>query len=381
MIPPPPPPLNRRPSYGYGCVMQQPVAPEPVHGEHQQAPLHDPNSSLGVNVGCARELDGLIGNGGYQGTMNQPDLFNFASSNGSSGGGTLKSTLKSGKPTANSKATAATPAAGASAKSKSKLNAEPLPVMMVDLMNGNATGPANGNDPAGLGGEPPKPYPPYYFDDNYLHHHYYYRNGDAGEPTELPIKDAMDAGQLYQLYHQHHHPHHHHPADTSGGAMYIPSYDGLGGLPVKYNTIGANGHLPPGAADLPLAGHFSSLAGSGPYQQQQHQGPLGHHASSCNVNQAYQAGSAKSNLIASHHFSNSLSNFNFNPSQYFGSALDPPPGTTIIPGGLGGVMGAGDGFPSSCSLNGTPSKQQPAHPWKHRQCPSRGSSSTGSGSS
>ncbi|KFB52338.1 hypothetical protein ZHAS_00020550 [Anopheles sinensis] len=161
--------------------------------------------------------------------------------------------------------------------------------------------------------------------------------------------------------------------------MYIPRYEGLGGLPTKYNTVGANGHLPVGATDFPLGGHFTGLGGTGSFH---HQGPdIGHHASTCNVNQTYQTGSAKSNLIASHHFSNSLSNFNFNPSQYFGSGLDPPPGTTIIPGGLGGVMGAGDGFPSSCSLNGTPNKLQPAHPWKHRQCPSRGSSSTGSGSS
>ncbi|XP_058121277.1 uncharacterized protein LOC131288031 [Anopheles ziemanni] len=371
MIPPPPPPLNRRPSYGYGCgVVQQPVAPEPGHGEHRQPTMHELSSSLG-------NREGLIGNGSYQPAMNQPDLFNFTSSHDASRGGTLKSTLKSGKPLANSKGSSTVAGTGANANGKSKLNTEPLPVMMVDLMNGNVTGApsgANGNDHDALGGEPTKPYPPYYFDDNYLHHHYY-----AGEPTELPLKDAMDGGHLYQLY-QHHHGHHH-PVEpvSGGGGMYIPRYEGLGGLPTKYNTIGANGHLPVGATDFPLGGHFTGLGSDGPFH---HQGPgMGHHASTCNVNQTYQAGSAKSNLIASHHFSNSLSNFNFNPSQYFGSALDPPPGTTIIPGGLGGVMGAGDGFPSSCSLNGTPNKLQPAHPWKHRQCPSRGSSSTGSGSS
>uniref|UniRef100_A0A6E8W803 Dipeptidase n=2 Tax=Anopheles coluzzii TaxID=1518534 RepID=A0A6E8W803_ANOCL len=350
MIPPPPPPLlNRRPSYGYGCVVQQPVAsgPEPTHADQQ--PMYDPTAQPAIppaNVDVyGREVDGLIG------TMNQPDLFNFASNTNGSLSGTLKSTLKSAKSSTNGKTTSGSlpmPADG-----KSKLN-DPLPVMMVDLMNGNGTvAPPlpNGTDPTGT-----KPYPPYYFDDNYLHHHYYYRNGETG--ADVPLKDAgLDAaGQMY-LYHQHHH----HPDAVPAG--YITNYDALN-LPAKYNTIGANG-------DLPLAGHFSGLAGGG----------VGHHASSCNINQY--SGSTKSNLIASHnhHFSNSISNFNFNPSQYFGSALDPPPGTTIIPGGvMGGVMGGGDGFPSSCSLNGTPNKQQP-HPWKHRQCPSRGSSSTGSGSS
>ncbi|XP_061516344.1 uncharacterized protein LOC1278102 [Anopheles gambiae] len=350
MIPPPPPPLlNRRPSYGFGCVVQQPVAsgPEPTHAYQQ--PMYDPTAQPAIppaNVDVyGREVDGLIG------TMNQPDLFNFASNTNGSLSGTLKSTLKSAKSSTNGKTTSGSlpmPADG-----KSKLN-DPLPVMMVDLMNGNGTvAPPlpNGTDPTGT-----KPYPPYYFDDNYLHHHYYYRNGETG--ADVPLKDAgLDAaGQMY-LYHQHHH----HPDAVPAG--YITNYDALN-LPAKYNTIGANG-------DLPLAGHFSGLAGGG----------VGHHASSCNINQY--SGSTKSNLIASHnhHFSNSISNFNFNPSQYFGSALDPPPGTTIIPGGvMGGVMGGGDGFPSSCSLNGTPNKQQP-HPWKHRQCPSRGSSSTGSGSS
>ncbi|XP_053672428.1 uncharacterized protein LOC128722773 [Anopheles nili] len=355
MIPPPPPPLNRRPSYGYGCVVQ-PVAsgPEPMHDLSSQPPT--------VNLGCGHELDAsMIGTGGpsYTGTMNQPDLFNFAANtNGPASSGMLKSTLKASKPSTNGKTTSGSSTTGTDGKTK--LNApEPLPVMMVDLMNGNATAQlpsANGNDPVGT-----KPYPPYYFDDNYLHHQYYYgndREDRLGEPgSELPLKEAMDAGQLY-LYHQHHHQHAPHPDPVTGG--YIPNYDALN-LPAKYNTIGANG-------DLPFSGHFSGVAG------------IGHHASSCNINQY--AGSAKSNLIASHdhHFSNSISNFNFNPSQYFGSGLDAPPGTTIIPGSLGGVMGAGDGFPSSCSLNGTPNKQQP-HPWKHRQCPSRGSSSTGSRSS
>uniref|UniRef100_A0A182Q2L3 Dipeptidase n=1 Tax=Anopheles farauti TaxID=69004 RepID=A0A182Q2L3_9DIPT len=342
MIPPPPPPLNRRPSYvSYGCVMQ-PVAsgPElPTHADQQT--MHEPTP-------------GLIGSGGnYNNVMNQPDLFNFASNtntntNGSLSG-TLKSTLKSTKSSSsNGKTTSASSATNAAVDGKSKLN-EPLPVMMVDLMNGNT------NDPPGA----KSPYPPYYFDDNYLHHQYYYGSAGHPEPTaDVPLKEAMDpTGQLY-LYHQHHH-HHHHPDPVTGG--YIPNYDTLN-LPSKYNTIGANGDL---------SGHFSGLGGG-----------VGHHASFCNINQ-YAGGSvAKSNLISSHnhHFSNSISNFNFNPSQYFGSVLDPPPGTTIIPGGLGGVMGGGDGFPSSCSLNGTPNKQQ-HHPWKHRQCPSRGSSSTGSGSS
>ncbi|XP_052894233.1 uncharacterized protein LOC128301683 [Anopheles moucheti] len=344
MIPPPPPPLNRRPSYGYGCVVQ-PVAsgPEPTHPD---APSNPANISFG------REVDGLVG------TMNQPDLFNFASNTNGSLSGTLKSTLKSAESSTNGKTTSGS--LGMPVDGKSKLN-DPLPVMMVDLMNGNtAASLPNGNDPAGT-----KPYPPYYFDDNYLHHHYYYQNGEDryGETgSDVPLKEAMDAGQLY-LYHQHHH----HPDAVTAG--YIPNYDALN-LPAKYNTIGPNG-------DLPLSGHFSGLGGKYPVAG----GGVGHHASSCNINQY--SGSTKSNLIASHnhHFSNSISNFNFNPSQYFGSGLEPAPGTTILPGGvMGGVMGGGDGFPSSCSLNGTPNKQQP-HPWKHRQCPSRGSSSTGSGSS
>ncbi|XP_035916642.1 uncharacterized protein LOC118514142 isoform X2 [Anopheles stephensi] len=353
MIPPPPPPLNRRPSYGYGCVVQ-PVAsgPEPTHAD--QPTMYEPSSQPSIpnpaNVGSyGREVDGLIG------TMNQPDLFNFATNTNGSLSGTLKSTLKSAKSSANGKTTSGS--LGMTADGKSKLN-DPLPVMMVDLMNGNTAAPLpTGNDPPGT----TKPYPPYYFDDNYLHHHYYCRNGEDrfGETgSDMPLKEAMDAGQLY-LYHQHHH--HHHPDSVTAG--FIPNYDALN-LPAKYNTIGANG-------DLQLSGHFSGLGGE----------VVGHHASSCNINQY--SGSAKTNLIASHNhpFSNSISNFNFNPSQYFGSGLEPAPGTTIIPGGvMGGVMGGGDGFPSSCSLNGTPNKQQP-HPWKHRQCPSRGSSSTGSGSS
>ncbi|XP_058055535.1 uncharacterized protein LOC131206947 [Anopheles bellator] len=371
MIPPPPPPLNRRPSYGYGCIVQPVAGPDPVPGE---LPVNDLTAPLAAN-----------GNGagtGYH-PMHQPDLFNFASANGSASD-TLKSTLKSTKPSTNSKTTSGVPAKG-----KAKLN-EPLPVMMVDLMNGNAAVTGGGCNGTGSGDGGVKPYPPYYFDDNYLQHHYYYQSaaGDDrfAESVDLPAKEPMADGQLF-LYHQHHNPHlHHHHPDPLGG--YIPNYDALN-LPAKYNTIGANGHLP---GDLPLPGHLASLGGK--YHQEGATvvaggvGGLGmggdHHASSCNINQ-YGAGgaSAKSNLVASHnhHFSNSISNFNFNPSQYFGSALDPAPGTTIIPGGLGGVMGPVDGFPSSCSLNGTPNKQQQQHPWKHRQCPSRGSSSTGSGSS
>ncbi|XP_052863990.1 uncharacterized protein LOC128270619 [Anopheles cruzii] len=376
MIPPPPPPLNRRPSYGYGCIMQPVAGPDPAPGE---LPVNDLTAPLANGNGT-----GI----GYH-PMHQPDLFNFASANGSASD-TLKSTLKSTKPSTNSKTTSGVPPNGP--KGKSKLN-DPLPVMMVDLMNGNAavTGaPPGGCNGTGSGDAGVKPYPPYYFDDNYLQHHYYYQSaaGDDrfAESVDLPAKEPMTDGQLF-LYHQHHNPHlhHHHHPDPMGG--YIPNYDALN-LPAKYNTIGANGHLP---GEVPLPGHLASLGGTwnpaeGATVVAGGGAGLGiggdHHASSCNINQ-YGAGgaSAKSNLVASHnhHFSNSISNFNFNPSQYFGSALDPAPGTTIIPGGLGGVMGPVDGFPSSCSLNGTPNKQQ--HPWKHRQCPSRGSSSTGSGSS
>ncbi|XP_050094271.1 uncharacterized protein LOC126576971 [Anopheles aquasalis] len=402
MIPPPPPPLNRRPSYGYGCIVPPVAGSDPSSVPGTDLPLHDLTATTTTNS--------TLHNGSVAPGINAPDLFNFASVNGSSGhSGTLKSTLKSTKPSANSKATSGGPA-GVSAKGKSKLNEPLLPVMMVDLMNGNG-GPGTTGVAAPSSGDvvdpsmaTAKPYPPYYFDDNYLHHHQYhqYYPGATGDdrfgelPSELPLKESMadgtGGGQLY-LYHQHHpsNPHHHHHqqqqqqhhapghhGDARGLGGYIPNYDALS-LPTKYNTIGgANGHLP--GAELPGL-HFSAhhyTAGGGGLGGG---GLVDHHASSCNINQ-YAGGPAKTNL--NHHFSNSISNFNFDPSLYFGSALDPAPGTTIIPGGLGGVMGPGDGFPSSCSLNGTPNKhqqQQQQHPWKHRQCPSRGSSSTGSGSS
>ncbi|XP_049548263.1 uncharacterized protein LOC125959484 [Anopheles darlingi] len=415
MIPPPPPPLNRRPSYGYGCIVP-PVAGLPSTDPSTvgpDLPLHDLTMATGTTLHNAGST-GPPNNAGYNTGINAPDLFNFASVNGPVAGnsaGTLKSTLKSTKPSANSKATSGGPTVATATKgNKSKLNEPLLPVMMVDLMNGNGgpgtpgpLAPSSGGDAVEPSMTSAKPYPPYYFDDNYLHHHHhhqyhFYPPGATGDDrfgelsSDLPLKEPMAdggvGGQLY-LYHQHPHNHHHlhqqqqqqhvtglHGEPRGLGGGYIPNYDALS-LPAKYNTIGANGHLPgelpPFSAHHYAGGGGAGMAGLG--------GLADHHASSCNINQYAAGGPAKTNL--NHHFSNSISNFNFDPSSYFGSALDPAPGTTIIPGGLGGVMGPGDGFPSSCSLNGTPNKQhqQQQHPWKHRQCPSRGSSSTGSGSS
>lgn len=357
MIPPPPPPLNRRPSYGYSCITQ-PLANESGGlGQQQQPPgglANDLTSTVNGN-------NGVINN--YP--SNQPDLFNFASSTTTSAGNgpgsqllqssgpnsTLKSTLKN-KSSARTGTNADTASITGVDVHKAKLKNSGS---NFDMMN-NGTFIDTGGDGGEDGTIPVKQFPPYYFDDNYLNHslhqHFYYQNPDGSFPV-TGIKNDTE-GQLY-LYH-------HEPAS------YIPNYDTLN-MPSKYNTIGPGGSVLGGGGNVTGAGHMDYV-GNTKY----------HHASSCNLNQF--SSSAKSNLISSHqhHFSNSISNFNFNPSQYFGTGLEPP-GATIIggPGGLG-VMG-GDVFTSSISLNGgTPNKHQ-QHPWKHRQCPSRGSSSTGSGSS
>nr|XP_029708889.1 LOW QUALITY PROTEIN: uncharacterized protein LOC109419840 [Aedes albopictus] len=356
MIPPPPPPLNRRPSYGYSCITQ-PLANE-SGGLGQQQP----------SGGLANDLTSTVnGNNGVINNYpsNQPDLFNFASSTTTSAGNgpgsqllqssgpnsTLKSTLKN-KSSARTGTNADTASITGVDVHKAKLKNSGS---NFDMMN-NGTFIDTGGDGGEDGTIPVKQFPPYYFDDNYLNHslhqHFYYQNPDGSFPV-TGIKNDTE-GQLY-LYH-------HEPAS------YIPNYDTLN-MPSKYNTIGPGGSVLGGGGNVTGAGHMDYV-GNTKY----------HHASSCNLNQF--SSSAKSNLISSHqhHFSNSISNFNFNPSQYFGTGLEPP-GATIIggPGGLG-VMG-GDVFTSSISLNGgTPNKHQ-QHPWKHRQCPSRGSSSTGSGSS
>ncbi|XP_062547399.1 uncharacterized protein LOC134212990 isoform X2 [Armigeres subalbatus] len=341
MIPPPPPPLNRRPSYGYSCITQ-PLANEPGCLGQQQPP-----------AGLANDLTSTVnGNNGVINNYpsNQPDLFNFASTTGpqqpNGPTSTLKSTLKN-KSSARTLPNADTASITGTDVHKGKLKKTGS---NFDMMNNGTFIDAGGGEDATI---PVKQFPPYYFDDNYLNHslhqHFYYQNPDGSFPV-TGIKNDTE-GQLY-LYH-------HEPAS------YMPNYDTVN-MPLKYNTIGSGGNVVGGAG--PGGGHMDYI-GNTKY----------HHASSCNLNQF--SSTAKSNLISSHqhHFSNSISNFNFNPSQYFGTGLEPP-GATIIsgPGGVG-VMG-GDVFTSSISLNGgTPNKQQ--HPWKHRQCPSRGSSSTGSGSS
>ncbi|XP_053695316.1 uncharacterized protein LOC128742857 [Sabethes cyaneus] len=373
MIPPPPPPLNRRPSYGYSCI-PQPLANESaggLGGHQQQQQQHQP--PLG---NLANDLTSTVaGNNGIINNYpsNQPDLFNFASTtnvgnNGSQVGSqsqhptnacgngghssALKSTLKNKSSTRTLTANADAAATGNDAgKVRAKLKKSGS---NFDIMNNEAFSDPVDTDGDLVGGGngtiSGKQFPPYYFDDNYLNHglhqHYYYQNPDGSFPVSS-IKNDTE-GQLYLFHHE--------------PASYIPNYDTLN-LPSKYNTIGPGGGNPGG-------GH---LIGGDYIENSRY-----HHASSCNLNQF---STAKSNLISSHqhHFSNSISNFNFNPSQYFGTGLEPPPGATIIggPGGLG-LMG-GDGFTSTISLNGgTPNKQ---HAWKHRQCPSRGSSSTGSGSS
>lgn len=351
MIPPPPPPLlNRRPSYGYSCIIP---ANETVVGGGPSAAAalaNDLTSTMSAN-------NGIINN--YP--SNQPDLFNFASA---SIVGTLKSTLKN-KSTSRvdgGLGSGTPPAAIDVNKQQAKLKKSGS---NFDIMNnGNASSfGVDGNGNAGEGTLPAKQFPPYYFDDNYLNHslhqHFYYQNpadggglGVVGGGGGFPVSGVKNDTETGQMYLYHHEP-----------ASYMPNYDTLNLSSGKYNTIG------PGGGGGGGGGHPGDCIGK-----------YGHHASSCNLNQF--SGAPKSNLISSHqhHFSNSISNFNFNPSQYFGTGLEPP-GATII-GGPGGVMG--DGFTSSISLNGTPNKQQQqqsGHPWKHRQCPSRGSSSTGSGSS
>ncbi|XP_039438614.1 uncharacterized protein LOC120419844 isoform X1 [Culex pipiens pallens] len=355
MIPPPPPPLlNRRPSYGYSCIIP---ANETVVGGVPSAAAalaNDLTSTMSAN-------NGIINN--YP--SNQPDLFNFASA---SVVGTLKSTLKN-KSTSRvdgGVGSGTPPAAIDVNKQQAKLKKSGS---NFDIMNnGNASSfGVDGNGNAGESTLPAKQFPPYYFDDNYLNHslhqHFYYQNpadggglgvvGGGVPGGGFPVSGVKNDTETGQMYLYHHEP-----------ASYMPNYDTLNLSSGKYNTIGPGGGGGGGGG-----GHPGDCIGK-----------YGHHASSCNLNQF--SGAPKSNLISSHqhHFSNSISNFNFNPSQYFGTGLEPP-GATII-GGPGGVMG--DGFTSSISLNGTPNKQQQqqsGHPWKHRQCPSRGSSSTGSGSS
>ncbi|XP_055595539.1 uncharacterized protein LOC129746102 [Uranotaenia lowii] len=367
-IPPPPPPVHRRPSYGYSCISQPANESVGLVGLHSDGLANDLTSTMTGGGGVSNN-NGIINN--YP--SNQPDLFNFASATGGCGpnnngvggqtangfGTTLKSTLKNKSTTRTLTNADAVMVAnsgigtntvdGSKAKSKLKKSGSNF-----DIMN---NGPAFSDEGGGVNGSiPAKQFPPYYFDDNYLNHglhqHFYYQNPVDGSFPVRGVKSDAE-GQLY-LYH-------HEPAS------YIPNYDILN-LPSKYSTIGP-GH------PIDTTG-IGGLTGSIDY------GNKYHHASSCNLNQ-YSGSGGKSNLISSHqhHFSNSISNFNFNPSQYFGTGgIDHQTGATILGGPGGGLLGA-DGFTSTISLNGTPNKQQQQHPWKHRQCPSRGSSSTGSGSS
>lgn len=100
-----------------------------------------------------------------------------------------------------------------------------------------------------------------------------------------------------------------------------------------------------------------------------------YHTSNCNLNQF-----DNSNLLNGRYFSNSMTNFNFNQShghynkptynnQYHGLGIGGGGNTTLI----------GDSYNSMTSI-GTPKQQiqqQKGMPWRHRQCPSTGSSSSG----
>jgi hypothetical protein len=140
---------------------------------------------------------------------------------------------------------------------------------------------------------------------------------------------------------------------------YLPNYDNISSkYPDKYST------MPPpptecGANIIPLQ-HFNI--------------PISKvHASTCNLNNQFNS----SNLINSHHFSNSLNNFNMMDTQ-IQSYYNFNPSFTQLPrsGGpapFGSSSIIGSSFASNISLNGTPKNQN--MPWKHRQCSSRSSSS------
>lgn len=163
---------------------------------------------------------------------------------------------------------------------------------------------------------------------------------------------------INQMYLYHHDP-----------LSYLPNYDNISNkLPDKYNTIDSSG--------VPL--HYA------PHTK--------FHSSTCNLNSQLNS----SNLNNVHHFSNSLNNFNLiNPNQPMANFYNFNPSynqlhTQLTPDGMTNITGMhgaygsssimGSTFASNISLNGN-SKQNQNMPWKHRQCPSRGSSSSGTNSS
>lgn len=193
-------------------------------------------------------------------------------------------------------------------------------------------------------------YPLYYFDDGNYH----------------PNCEKENINSLY-LYH-------HEPM------TYLPNYDNISAankLADKYNTIDCSG--------VPAPIHYNnSNTMTTPHNK--------FHASTCNLNSQFNS----SNLNNGHHFSNSLNNFNlinphhqmpnfynFNPSYNQLQTQLTPEGMTNL-GGMPGAYGSssimGSSFASNISLNGTPKNSQNM-PWKHRQCSSRGSSSSGTNSS
>jgi hypothetical protein len=142
---------------------------------------------------------------------------------------------------------------------------------------------------------------------------------------------------------------------------YLPNYDNISvKYPDKYST------MPPIGSECP----------AGVIPLQQFNIPLSKvHASTCNLNNQLNS----SNLISSHHFSNSLNNFNMMDAQ-IQNYYNFNPSFTQLPssrGGGGPPYGSssiiGSSFASNISLNGTP--KNPNMPWKHRQCSSRSSSS------
>lgn len=168
-----------------------------------------------------------------------------------------------------------------------------------------------------------KPYPPFYFDDNHFQHHCI---TNTGQSITGPNNKENE------LFFYHHEP-----------ANYIPNnydhFSAFGGPHAgKYNTIGSH-----------------------------HSINSKYHGSACNVNHFHD-----NNLLSGHHFSTSLSNFSqTNPHAYhqFHS------GTLGL--GFGNSSLVGGSFNSNGSLG---EKRQTGVSWKHHNCPSRNSSSSGTNS-
>lgn len=123
--------------------------------------------------------------------------------------------------------------------------------------------------------------------------------------------------------------------------QYVPNFE-TQNFPAKFNTIGP-----------------SKCRDKSPHLNNKY------HSSQCDLNQF-----DSNNLLNGRYFSSSLNNF---PHSHYNST----PYTQF--NGVGGSTIIGDSF-ASMTTAGTPNKQQAGMPWKHRPCPSRGSSSSGTSS-